>query len=84
MAVFALGVVVAPVLGPTLGGKAARMLIRGDGLFTSTFRLASFAVIMISRYVQNPSYVKEAKPGRFDDWTRPACRVAGLLENHSG
>ena len=65
MAAFGFGVVVAPVLGPTLGGWITE---------TYTWRWAFFinipigilAVILISRLVQDPPYIREAKPGRFD------------------
>ncbi len=65
MAAFALGVVVAPVLGPTLGGWLTD---------TYTWRWAFYinipvgivAVLMIMKYVQDPPYIKNAKPGKLD------------------
>jgi MFS transporter, DHA2 family, multidrug resistance protein len=65
MAAFGFGVVVAPVLGPTLGGWITE---------TYTWRWAFFinipigilAVILISRLVQDPPYIREAKPGKLD------------------
>src|SRR5579864_6979564 len=64
MAVFALGVVVAPVLGPT--GDGSPTPIPGVGLSTSISRSAHSPIFMISRYVEDPSYIKDAKTGRFD------------------
>jgi MFS transporter, DHA2 family, multidrug resistance protein len=65
MAAFGFGVVVAPVLGPTLGGWITE---------TYTWRWAFFinipigvlAVFLISRLVQDPPYIREAKPGKLD------------------
>jgi MFS transporter, DHA2 family, multidrug resistance protein len=65
MAAFGFGVVVAPVLGPTLGGWITE---------TYTWRWAFFinipigilAVILISRLVQDPPYIRQARPGKLD------------------
>jgi DHA2 family multidrug resistance protein len=65
MALFGLGVVVAPILGPTLGGYLTD---------TYTWRWAFYinvpvgilAFIMISRYVFDPDYIRNARPGRLD------------------
>src|SRR5258708_4964817 len=65
MAVFALGVVVAPVLGPTLGGWLTDAY-SWRWAFYINIPVGVFAVFMISRYVQDPPYVKEAHPGKFD------------------
>jgi DHA2 family multidrug resistance protein len=65
MAVFALGVVVAPVLGPTLGGWLTDTY-SWRWAFYINIPVGAFAVFMISRYVEDPSYIKEAKPGRLD------------------
>ena len=65
MAVFALGVVVAPVLGPTLGGWLTDSYSWRWALYIN-IPVGIFAILMISRYVQDPSYVKEAKPGKLD------------------
>ena len=65
MAVFALGVVVAPVLGPTLGGWLTDAY-SWRWAFYINIPVGAFAIFMISRYVQDPSYVKEAHPGKLD------------------
>jgi DHA2 family multidrug resistance protein len=65
MAVFALGVVVAPVLGPTLGGWLTDAY-SWRWAFYINVPVGIFAIFMISRYVEDPSYVKEAKPGKLD------------------
>ncbi len=65
MAAFALGVVVAPVLGPTLGGWLTDTY-SWRWAFYINIPVGVFAVLMISRYVQDPSYVREAHPGKLD------------------
>ena len=65
MAVFALGVVVAPVLGPTLGGWLTDTY-SWRWAFYINIPVGAFAIFMISRYVEDPSYIKEARPGKFD------------------
>src|SRR5579871_2766776 len=65
MAVFALGVVVAPVLGPTLGGWLTDTY-SWRWAFYINIPVGAFAVFMISRYVEDPSYIKGAHPGRLD------------------
>jgi DHA2 family multidrug resistance protein len=65
MAVFALGVVVAPVLGPTLGGWLTDTY-SWRWAFYINIPIGIFAIFMISRYVEDPPYIKEARPGRFD------------------
>src|SRR5271155_6100333 len=65
MAAFGFGVVVAPVLGPTLGGWITE---------TYTWRWAFFinipigivAVILISRLIIDPPYIRDAHPPRLD------------------
>jgi MFS transporter, DHA2 family, multidrug resistance protein len=65
MAIFALGVVVAPVLGPTLGGWLTDAY-SWRWAFYINVPVGIFAIFMISRYVEDPSYVKEARPGKLD------------------
>ncbi|MGC1374396.1 MAG: DHA2 family efflux MFS transporter permease subunit [Candidatus Sulfotelmatobacter sp.] len=65
MAVFALGVVVAPVLGPTLGGWLTDTY-SWRWAFYINIPVGIFAVFMISRFVQDPPYIKNAHPGKLD------------------
>lgn len=65
MALFGLGVVVAPVLGPTLGGWLTDTY-SWRWAFYINIPVGILAVVMIMRYVQDPAYIRDAKPGRFD------------------
>src|SRR5271156_4365339 len=55
MAVFALGVVVVPVLGPTLGGWLTDSY-SWRWAFYINIPVGAFAIFMISRYVEDPPY----------------------------
>ncbi len=65
MAVFALGVVVAPVLGPTLGGWLTDNY-SWRWAFYINIPVGIAATMMISRFIRDPDYIRDAKPGRLD------------------
>src|SRR4051812_2541901 len=65
MAVFGLGVVVAPVLGPTLGGWLTDAY-SWRWAFYINIPVGVLAIILISRFVEDPPYIKDAKPGKLD------------------
>src|SRR3954469_13517108 len=65
MAIFALGVVVAPVLGPTLGGYLTDQY-SCRWAFYINIPVGALAVFMISRFVKDPPYIKNAKAGTLD------------------
>ena len=65
MAVFALGVVVAPVLGPTLGGYLTDQY-SWRWAFYINIPVGMLAILMIMRFVQDPPYIRRARPGRID------------------
>ena len=66
MAVFGFGVVVAPVVGPTLGGWLTDTWSWRYAFYIN-IPVGMLAVYMISRFVHDPSYVKHARPGAFDN-----------------
>ncbi len=65
LAVFALGVVVAPVLGPTLGGYLTDVY-SWRWAFYINIPIGILAILLIMRFVEDPSYIKNAKPGKID------------------
>jgi DHA2 family multidrug resistance protein len=65
MAAYGLGVVVAPVLGPTLGGWLTDQY-SWRWAFYINIPIGALALFMISRFVTDPPYIKNAKPGRID------------------
>jgi MFS transporter, DHA2 family, multidrug resistance protein len=66
MAFFAFGVVVAPVLGPTLGGWLTDTYSWRYAFYIN-IPVGALAVFMISRYVHDPEYIAKAKPSPFDN-----------------
>ncbi|WP_263379587.1 DHA2 family efflux MFS transporter permease subunit [Granulicella paludicola] len=66
MAVFALGVVVAPVLGPTLGGWLTDTYSWRYAFYINV-PIGAAALYMINTYIHDPSYIKNAKVPRFDN-----------------
>lgn len=65
MAVYGLGVVVAPILGPTLGGW---FILHYSWRWAFYFKIpiGVIAVALILRYIEDPPYIKNANPGKFD------------------
>jgi MFS transporter, DHA2 family, multidrug resistance protein len=65
MAAFAIGVVVAPVLGPTLGGWLTDNW-SWRWAFYINIPIGVMAVLMTNQFVEDPPYIRDAKPGRID------------------
>ena len=65
MAVFAFGVVVAPVLGPTLGGWLTDTYSWRYAFYIN-IPIGILALAMINRFVHDPSYIKNAVSKPFD------------------
>jgi len=65
MAMFGLGVVVAPVLGPTLGGWLTDTY-SWRWAFYINIPVGILAIAMISRYVRDPYYIRNARVGKID------------------
>ncbi|MGB0124342.1 MAG: DHA2 family efflux MFS transporter permease subunit [Silvibacterium sp.] len=66
MAVFAFGVVVAPVVGPTLGGWLTDSYSWRYAFYIN-IPVGALAVFMINRFIHDPPYIKNAKVGKFDN-----------------
>jgi MFS transporter, DHA2 family, multidrug resistance protein len=66
MAVFAFGVVVAPVLGPTLGGWLTDTYSWRYAFYIN-IPIGILALFMINRFVHDPAYIKNAKVSAFDN-----------------
>ncbi len=65
MSAFALGVVVAPVVGPTLGGYLTETY-SWRWAFYINVPVGILAVLLIMRFVEDPPYIKNAVAGKFD------------------
>lgn len=65
MGMFGLGVVVAPVLGPTLGGWLTDQY-SWRWAFYINIPVGIVAILLILRYVKDPPYITNARPGKLD------------------
>src|ERR1043166_505769 len=65
MAVFGLGVVVAPIIGPTLGGWITDNY-SWRWIFYINIPIGILAVVMCNMFVEDPPYIRAQRPGRID------------------
>jgi MFS transporter, DHA2 family, multidrug resistance protein len=65
MSVYAIGVVVAPILGPTLGGWLTDNY-SWRWVFYINIPIGILAVVLCSILLEDPAYLKAARPGRID------------------
>lgn len=66
MAVYGFGVVVAPVLGPTFGGWLTDAYSWRYAFYIN-IPIGILALFMMGRFVHDPVYIRNAKPGPFDN-----------------
>jgi DHA2 family multidrug resistance protein len=65
MSVYAIGVVVAPILGPTIGGWLTDSY-SWRWVFYINIPIGILAVILCSILLEDPAYLKNSRPGRID------------------
>jgi DHA2 family multidrug resistance protein len=65
MAVYAIGLVVAPAVGPVIGGWLTDNY-SWRWIFYINVPICLLAALMMWRFVEDPPYVRDAKPGRID------------------
>lgn len=65
MAVFGLGIVVAPIIGPTLGGWITDNY-SWRWIFYINVPVGALAIFMTKTFVEDPPYIREQRPGRID------------------
>src|SRR2546426_9057648 len=65
MAVYGLGVVVAPIIGPTLGGWITDNY-SWRWIFYINVPVGILAVLMANTFIEDPPYIRSQRPGRID------------------
>ncbi|HVS71928.1 MAG TPA: DHA2 family efflux MFS transporter permease subunit [Phycisphaerae bacterium] len=67
MAAFGMGVVVAPIIGPTLGGWMTDNY-SWRWVFYINLPVGLIAVMMVHFFLEDPPYIRAARTGRIDVW----------------
>ena len=67
MAAFGLGVLLAPILGPTLGGWITDNYT-WRWIFYLNLPVGIFSLVMMNRFVHDPPYIRRGNAGRIDLW----------------
>jgi DHA2 family multidrug resistance protein len=65
MAVYGMGIVVAPIIGPTLGGWITDNY-SWRWIFYINVPIGILAVLMANTFIEDPPYIRNQKPGRID------------------
>jgi MFS transporter, DHA2 family, multidrug resistance protein len=65
MAVFGLGIVVAPIIGPTMGGWITDNY-SWRWIFYINVPVGILAMLMANAFIEDPPYIRSQKPGRID------------------
>ncbi len=65
MAIYGLGIVVAPIIGPTLGGWITDNY-SWRWIFYINVPVGILAVFMANTFIEDPPYIKNQRPGRID------------------
>src|ERR1051325_6235343 len=65
MAVYGMGIVVAPIIGPTLGGWITDNY-SWRWIFYINIPVGILAVVMSNMFVEDPPYIREQRPGRIE------------------
>jgi DHA2 family multidrug resistance protein len=67
MAAFGLGIILAPILGPTLGGYITDNFT-WRWIFYLNLPVGIFSLLMMNAFVHDPHYIGKNKEGRIDLW----------------
>lgn len=65
MAVYGMGIVVAPIIGPTLGGWITDNY-SWRWIFYINVPIGILAVLMANMFIEDPPYIRSQRPGRID------------------
>ena len=65
MAIYGLGIVVAPIIGPTLGGWITDNY-SWRWIFYINLPVGILAVLLANMFIEDPPYIRNRKPGRID------------------
>jgi MFS transporter, DHA2 family, multidrug resistance protein len=77
MAIWGMGMMVAPIMGPTIGGWITSTLSWRWNFYINV-PIGTLGAFMVSRFVEDPSYLRQLKKDAPIDWLGIFCLVIGL------
>jgi MFS transporter, DHA2 family, multidrug resistance protein len=77
MAIWGMGMMVAPIMGPTIGGWITSTLSWRWNFYINV-PIGTLGAFMVSRFVEDPSYLRPLKKDAPIDWFGIGCLIVGL------
>jgi MFS transporter, DHA2 family, multidrug resistance protein len=77
MAIWGMGMMVAPIMGPTIGGWIT-VTLSWRWNFYINVPIGTLGAFMVSRFVEDPPYLSQLKKDAPIDWLGISCLVIGL------
>ncbi len=77
MAIWGIGMMVAPIMGPTIGGWITNTLSWRWNFYINV-PIGTLGAFMVSRFVEDPSYLRQLRKDAPIDWLGIFCLVVGL------
>ncbi len=77
MAIWGMGMMVAPIMGPTIGGWITSTLSWRWNFYINV-PIGTLGAFMVSRFVEDPAYLRQARKDAPIDWLGISCLVIGL------
>jgi len=77
MAIWGMGMMVAPIMGPTIGGWITDTLTWRWNFYIN-LPIGTLGAFMVARFVDDPSYLRQLRKDAPVDWLGIACLFVGL------
>jgi DHA2 family multidrug resistance protein len=77
MAIWGMGMMVAPIMGPTIGGWLTSTLSWRWNFYIN-IPIGTLGAFMVTRFVDDPSYLRQLKQDAPIDWLGISCLIVGL------
>src|SRR5579863_2537642 len=77
MAIWGMGMMVAPIMGPTVGGWITDTLSWRWNFYINV-PIGTVGAFMVARFVDDPSYLRQLRKDAPIDWIGIACLITGL------
>jgi MFS transporter, DHA2 family, multidrug resistance protein len=77
MAIWGMGMMVAPIMGPTIGGWITSTLSWRWNFYINV-PIGTLGAFMVSRFVEDPAYLRQLRKDAPIDWLGISCLVIGL------